>query len=165
VPESNSEVPASQPLLSAPKPRSWRIIAGPKLRTGQFHAATVPDGPDCKWEDGSYERIEAQNRRLLKTHFAELKVAEEAEIEASGYFVEPEWRAVVSPDGVLCYVTRFRPATTDAQALIERIPADLSIPAFLDRRPSLPLQRAACGPTDIAFASTSPRRAWRFGSC
>ena len=59
------------------------------------------------WDGGSYERIEAQNRKALKAPFA--KAAEEAEIEANGYFT---WREVISPDGVLCYVTRFRPATT-----------------------------------------------------
>jgi hypothetical protein len=49
------------------------------------------------------ERIEAKNR-------AALKAAEQAEIEASGYFTEAGWREVVSPDGVLCFVIRFAPS-------------------------------------------------------
>ena len=77
--ESIAEVPANQAVLSAPKPGSWRIIAGPSANS-QFRAATVPDGPDCQWEGGkSYERTEAQNRRLLKAHFA--KLGEKAAIQ------------------------------------------------------------------------------------
>ena len=115
--------------------RAWRIIAGPALTASQLHCATVPDGEivDGKptWDGGSYERIEAQNRKALKAHFA--KAAEEAETESNGYFTDPEWREVISPDGVLCYVTRFRPATTVKSQ--RHIPDDLSIPPFLDRRP------------------------------
>ena len=55
---------------------------------------------------GSRQRI----RRALKAHLAKLRAAEEAEIEASGYFSEPDWQEVVSPDGVRCFVTRFRDA-------------------------------------------------------
>jgi hypothetical protein len=40
-------------------------------------------------------------------HFATLRAAEEAEIEANGYFSEPDWREVVSPDDVRCVVARF----------------------------------------------------------
>jgi len=61
---------------------------------------------------------------------------EQAEIEANGYFTDPEWREVVSPDGVTClsalsacFVTRFR----DAVMTDRTIPDDLSIPAFLRR--------------------------------
>ena len=70
-----------------------------------FHCATVPDGPGCKREGGSFERIEAKNHAALKSHIATLRAAEEAEIEANGYFSEPDWREVVSPDGVRCFVT------------------------------------------------------------
>jgi len=63
--------------------------------------ATVPDGPDCQWKRGEYERLAAKNRAGL------------AGI-GEACFTEPDWREVVSPDGV--------PAT-----------ADLSLPAFLKR--------------------------------
>jgi hypothetical protein len=141
--ESIAEVPANQALLSAPKARNWRIIAGPALTASQLHCATVPDGPDCQWADGSYERIEAQNRKLLDKHFAKLKADEEAEIEANGYFTDPEWREVISPDGVLCYVTRFRPATVSGTSLTRQIPGDLSIPDFLLRQPPQQFAEAA----------------------
>ena len=119
--------------------RKWRQIAGPPLTPNQFHCAAVPDGPNCRWEGGAYERIEASNR-------AALKAAEQAEIEASGEFTEPEWREVISPDGVRCFVTRFRGCRAPApiapkidadrvKALIEQIPDDLSIPTFLRRVP------------------------------
>jgi len=36
---------------------------------------------------------------------------EEAEIEANGYFSEPDWRDAVSPDGVRCFVTRISEVT------------------------------------------------------
>jgi hypothetical protein len=76
---------------------------------------------------------------LLKAHFARLKVAEASEIEANGYFTEPEWKEVISPDGVKCFVTRFRaptpPVGARAAELIATIPTDLSIPSFLKRSP------------------------------
>jgi hypothetical protein len=45
--------------------RAWRQIAGPEPSPSQFHCATVPDG-------GAYKRIEAENRAMLKAHFAKL---------------------------------------------------------------------------------------------
>jgi hypothetical protein len=130
-------MPANQAVLSASKPveqarKQWHQIAGPALTGSQLHCAKIVDGKPT-WDGGSYERIEAQNRKALKAHFANLKAAEDAEIEANGYFTDPEWREVISPDGVLCYVTRFRPATTVKSE--RHIPDDLSIPPFLDRRP------------------------------
>jgi len=111
--------PVSNPLKtsiksSLPEPdkygRRWRIVAG-SLTPNQFHCATVPDGPGCQWEGGSFERIEAKNRAALKSHIATLRAAEEAEIEANGYFSEPDWRDAVSPDGVRCFVTRISEVT------------------------------------------------------
>ena len=81
-----------------------RIVAR-TLRPSAFHCATVPDGPGCKWEGGSFARIEAKNRAALKSHIGTLRAAEEAEIEVNGYFSEPDWRDAVSPDGVRCVVT------------------------------------------------------------
>jgi hypothetical protein len=53
----------------------WHIVAGPALTPSQMHCATIPDGEivDGKptWDEGSYNRMEAQNRRALKAHFAE----------------------------------------------------------------------------------------------
>jgi|SRR6516225_3144491 hypothetical protein len=49
--------------------RPWRIVAGPELTPSQLRAATVPDGPNCRWADGKYQRIEANNRALLREHF------------------------------------------------------------------------------------------------
>jgi hypothetical protein len=85
--------PSKTPDFIGPKEalkpdRAWRIIAGPALTASQLHCATAPNGEivDGKptWDGGRYERIEAQNRKALKAHFA--KAAEEAEIEANGYF-------------------------------------------------------------------------------
>jgi hypothetical protein len=41
--------------------RSGRIVAGRSLSRGAFHAAIVPDGPDCRWAGSAYERAEARN--------------------------------------------------------------------------------------------------------
>jgi hypothetical protein len=112
-----SEVPVNGLLNSAIKEpknaKRWVQIAGPLLTPNQFHCATIPDGPDCQWKDGKhYERLEAQNRRDLevglKAKLEAAKAKEAAEIEAKGFFAEPEWREVISPDGVKCHVTRFR---------------------------------------------------------
>lgn len=105
--------------------RPWHIVAGPALSADQLRAATVPDGPGRRWEGGEYRRIEAKNR-------AALKATEQA-------FTEPEWREVISPDGVRCLVTRFRdapqrPAETESKPAVQ-IADDLTIPTFLDRRP------------------------------
>jgi hypothetical protein len=74
------------------------------------------------------KRVEAKNRALL----------EAAEIEAAGEFTEPEWREVISADGVRCFVTRFRdpappPRRASTTAPHLTIPDDLSIPDFLRR--------------------------------
>jgi hypothetical protein len=78
-------------------------------------------------------RIEAKNK-------AALKAASEAEIEANGYFTDPEWREFVSPDACdlyhgKSYVTRFRDAAAPRKLVMPPIPDDLSIPDFLRRTP------------------------------
>jgi hypothetical protein len=118
--------------------RGWHIVAG-RLIPNASHCATVPDGHGCKWEGGAFARIEAKNRSALRSHFAKLKATKEAEIEAAGEFTEPDWREVMSPDGVRCLVARFRDQNQDRdQDLVQRepLPDDLSIPSFLDRRPA-----------------------------
>jgi len=110
--------------------RGRHVVAG-EIGPEAFHCATVPDGPGNQWKDGSFERIEATNR-------AALKAAETVIIEANGYFTEPEWREVISPDGVHCLITRFHPAPTKKPITVapvaDWLPDDLSIPAFLRRR-------------------------------
>ena len=68
------------------------------------------------------------------SHFAELKSAEGSEIEANGYFSEPEWREVISPDGVKCFVTKFSAPKKSITAERIALPDDPSIPAFLRRQ-------------------------------
>jgi hypothetical protein len=132
-----SEAPISCGSASASKPveraeRPWCQIAGPPLTASQFHCATLPG---AAMDDAM--RIEAKNR-------AALKAAEQAEIEASGYFTEPEWREVISADGVTCFVTGYRQKkAAEQQGTSPPIPDDLSIPAFLDRRPPQKLAVAA----------------------
>jgi hypothetical protein len=127
-----SEVPTNQAVLSAPKPvDQWRFIAGPSLTPSQFHCATLPGTAMDE-----VLRIETKNK-------AALKAAEEAEIEPNGYFTEPEWREVISPDGVRCFVTRFRDSPKAKPRTVPPIPADLSIPPFLDRRLRSALREAA----------------------
>jgi len=41
--------------------RPWRIAAG-RITAGQYHCATVPDGPDCEWTGGQWQRTEKANR-------------------------------------------------------------------------------------------------------
>jgi hypothetical protein len=105
--------------------RTWQVIAG-EISPNTFHCAAVSDGPNCRWKGGEYERVEAKNR-------AALIAADEAAIEANGYFTDPDWRAVVSPDGVKCFVTSFAAPARRALALPQPLTADLSIPDFLKR--------------------------------
>lgn len=66
-----SEIAVPQALASAPKPIEWRIVAGPALSDDAFAAATVPDGPTGQWSGGSFQRVEAGNRALLRKHAAD----------------------------------------------------------------------------------------------
>jgi hypothetical protein len=129
--------------------RGWHIVAGLELTPDQFRAATVPDGSNCQWKGGDYERIEAKNK-------AALKAAEEEAIEAGGYFAEPEWREVISPDGVTCFVSRFRDGEVAQHTpVLPPIPDDLSIPEFLRRPLPQPELRLAARPTALALATPS----------
>jgi hypothetical protein len=52
---------------------------------------------------------------------------------AYGYFTDPDWREVVSPDGVKGFVTSFVAPGKTSTALPHPLTADLSIPEFLSR--------------------------------
>jgi hypothetical protein len=110
-----------KPVETAKEP--WRQIAGPPLTPSQFHCATLPG---TAMDDAL--RTETKNR-------AALKAAEQAEIEANGYFTEREWQEIVSEDGVKCFVSRFKTRRVEETGFgSPPIPEDLSIPAFLERR-------------------------------
>jgi hypothetical protein len=115
--------------------RAWRIIAGPALTPDQLHCATVPDGQIVAgkptWASGSYERIEAQNRRALEAHFDKL----DAEAVANDFCA-----ACGRTDNLgvtYCHDCRDDRASKPVPVLRpeHRIPGDLSIPAFLRRTP------------------------------
>jgi hypothetical protein len=75
--------------------RAWVVVAGEELPSKHFECAVLPDGPGARWEGGEYRRIETKNAVAL----------------SGDYFSEPDWQEVVSPDGVIVQVTRFRRAT------------------------------------------------------
>ena len=131
APQAGKLAPETPDFIS-PKGRDrarvWVQIAGPPLTSSQLHCATIPDGPSGTWAGGEYRRIEAKNR-------AALRAAEQAEIEANGYFTTPEWREAVSPDGVRSCITRFRPPV--GPNVSASTGDDLGIPPFLRRARSL----------------------------
>ena len=132
---SAAKLPSKKPInkgsKGAPKPDpgslSWLIVAGPPegISANALHCATVSDGPNCQWKGGELKRVEAKR--------AALKAADEAAIQANGYFADPGWHEVVSPDGVRCFVTSFVAPAGQARALPQPLTADLSIPEFLRR--------------------------------
>jgi hypothetical protein len=126
----HKEAPAAQRVFSASQ-TPWRRIAGPRLTSDQFRAATVPDGPNNAWEGGPYERIEAQNRALLRAHFRK---------KAAECLIQPHHPPINIVGGYKFPLPPDldpKPAITitgDLAGLIDcLIPADLSIPAFLKR--------------------------------
>jgi hypothetical protein len=124
-----SETSIKPGVKEAPKPRldKWRVLAG-EIGENALHCATVPDGPDCKWEGGFYERTEAQNRRHLKAHFAKAEKIERGVEWAIAVNSKPiTWFA--TPPGVTTAPKRV--VTSDE--LISQIPDDLTIPDFLRR--------------------------------
>jgi hypothetical protein len=146
------------------------IQGGGEISPDALHYATVPDGPGGSWGSGSVERIEAQNRRALKAHFAELdekaaiqrqhmplniqgghqppyrvlKLGPEKTLDeirdrvASGVpFDDPDAEQWKIPDPVISGMGYDRlPVPKQEPHAMLPIPADLSIPAFLDRRPT-----------------------------
>ena len=139
-PELMQEVPVPQRSASASgtvdqantayAPRPWRMVAG-KLTANQYHCAVVGDAPDPNgglpdiryaqvWADGDWQSTENRNRKLLEKHLA--RATDQAP-------------APVAP---AMGIDAKRVA-----ALVATIPADLSIPPFLDRRLRPELRLAA----------------------
>jgi hypothetical protein len=123
------------------------------LTASQLHCATVSDGPDSRWEGGTWQRIKAKNRATLEAHFDKLDSAATADdfctvcrreddlvdrmvMAADGYPPRghDQWETICR-DCLAKRSTASPPMPTPAQC---RIPDDLSIPQFL-RRP-LPQQ-------------------------
>jgi hypothetical protein len=94
--------------------RPWLIVAGPTITANVYHCATVPEGPDCQWRGGEYERIEAKNRAALSA-----AIERRPKCLSSPGMVFSDWRPVVArlPKGVE--------------------PDDRAIPDFLRRIPKL----------------------------
>ena len=146
-PEKCSESAANagtKPVKAAPW---WRIVAGPALTPSQFHAPTVLDGEivDGKptWEGGSYERIEAQNRRALERYLAEIE-AEACRRDAAASLNHcsacgREDDLTDRGNPTLCYPC-FNERQTGQTIAQLNCPPTLSIPAFLDRRPRLQVE-------------------------
>ena len=110
--------------------RPWRMVAG-RLTANQYHCAVVGDAPDPNgglpdiryaqvWADGDWQGTENRNRKLLEKHAA--KLVDKA--------------AAPMPSAMVADTKR-------VADLIATIPADLSIPPFLDRRPPPALKEAA----------------------
>ena len=131
APNDHQETQVNRTGLSASNP-VWRQIAGPALTTPELRRATIPDGPNGRWESGAFRRIEAANR-------AALLAADRAEVEAAGSFTTTKLVEIVSADGVRCLIAGAADHRGGRAGLPERqrrelaIPADLSVPEFLRR--------------------------------
>jgi hypothetical protein len=135
-----------------------RRVAG-EISPDALHCATVPDGPGGSWGSGSVERIEAQNRRALKAHFA--KLDEKAAIQRQhmplnilgGY--QPTYRLLkLGPEKTLDEI-RDRVASgipfNDPDAEQWKIP-DPVIPGMgYDRLPVPKLSHASTIPDDLSI--------------
>jgi hypothetical protein len=145
-PAQETLVPQRSAAASKPD-RPWHIVAGPELTLSQFHCAIVPDGPDCQWKGGEYERTEAKNGALLKAHAARAIFQPNhrpADILGGD---RPMYRLLwlenaqgkkfpgsILPDPVIPGMGYDRPEKLDQKPVdLLPIPDDLSIPAFLRR--------------------------------
>jgi hypothetical protein len=146
---SNVVRPSKTPDFIDPKTalkpdRPWRIVAGPQLSLSQFHCATIPDGPNCQWKGGEFERVEAKNRQLLEQNFAQLD-AKGTDICATCGVGEDLVDHRPDPHRPEHTVTLCRGCRDKGRDHIAKpqpglvIPDDLSIPPFLKRRPKTPL--------------------------
>jgi len=119
------------------------------LAADSSYYATIPDGSHG-WAGGAYERIEAENRARLQAA---------ARGKQGEFFSQPIWHRVISPDGVLCFVTRFceqRPAAdeVDVAHAARRPRADLSIPDDLSIPKFLKCEPPAATPTTTTTKTT-----------
>jgi hypothetical protein len=111
--------------------RAWRIIAGSQSSADQLRGATVPDGPNGRWDGGECQRIEARNKTRLRKHFVE---------QAARCLIQPHHPPVNFVGGYLfpgAPAIGLSPTKTFASkphAVV--IDDDLDIPSFL-RRPAL----------------------------
>jgi hypothetical protein len=147
----------SKPPPKADRP--WFIVAGPPLTPSQLHCATVPDGPNLgpdglpTWEGGSFQRIEAQNSRLLERHIASEQTEPPAGVPYNSCAACSREDDLVdhkvTRDGWITFCRSCRTKyllgrqveRLERQAqyaeLMAQIPDDLSIPDFLLRPPSM----------------------------
>ena len=151
----------------------WYIVAGGPLTPDQFHGATVPDGEIVEgkptWQGGTYERLEAQSRRLLIARLEAEACKRDAAASlnhCSACGRESDLTDCANP--TLCYPC-FNERKMFAHVDIRRpdlaIPTHLSIPAFLDRRPRPELQvqitTAPPPPQDLRLAHPARHRSSR----
>ena len=121
-------------------------MAGPDLGPRSFSAAVIPDGPNCQWRGGEFERIEAENRARLKKHFANLAKNCLYQRDTPPTNLLGGYKFPGAPTAAdLGRVNTTEPSeparplivnATKVAQLIATIPADLEIPPFLDRRVS-----------------------------
>ena len=133
--------------------RPWHIVAGPELTTSQFDCATAPDGPDCRWEGGSWQRIEAHNKGMLWKQFRK---------KAAECLIQPHHPPVnilggyKFPDAPAVDLTPIDPASMPTTTLYPDPGRDpLEIPDFLRR----PLPRLERDSDSDRFAGSADRLA------
>ena len=110
--------------------------AGPDLGPN-FPAVVVPDGPDCQWAGGEFERIEIKSRAALKAYFAEqakncLYQRSTPPTNLIGGFKFPSAPTAADLGLVKPRIVTERLSVTQVPIDL-LIPDDLSIPAFLKR--------------------------------
>ena len=150
TPDGNPlENPLKPGVKTGLKPRSdpgrpWHRVAGPSLSPRTFAAAVVsdviPDGPDGQWVGGSFERIEAENRKRLKEHLA--KLAKDCLYQRDtpptnllGGYTCPGAPTAADLDLAKSTATVPDKIAAETARLIATIPANLSILNFLKRPP------------------------------
>ena len=148
-PTATPENPLKPGVKTGLKPRSdpgrpWHRVAGPSSALRTFAAAVVsdviPDGPDGQWVGGSFERIEAENRKRLKEHLA--KLAKDCLYQRDtpptnllGGYKFPGAPTAADLDLAKSTATVPDKIAAETARLIATIPANLSILNFLKRPP------------------------------
>jgi hypothetical protein len=136
IAETPANGPLKEPISGGRTPTTrldkWRFIAG-EIDPKALHCATVPDGAGNEWKDGRFERIEAENRRLLDsgrtaTRFETLDLC--ADCGGTDNLTDSGPVTLCHPcSAKRCCVKLMPVARPDL-----KIPDDLSIPEFLRRR-------------------------------